>query len=92
MIWTGIRLNPNTDGSSVFGCLLYKEKIFIIYGLSSLLQVYYRAVYVNRLYNLYEHVITQQIEYQILVALADPKLYVAYLHEIAVLLVYPRST
>ncbi len=29
------------------------------------------------LYNLYEHVITQQIEYQIYLARADPKLYVA---------------
>ncbi len=30
---------------------------------------------------IYEHVITQQIEYQIFVALANPKLYVAYPHE-----------
>ncbi len=45
------------------------------------------------LYNLYEHVITQQIEYQIFVARANPKLYVAYPHEIALFLCIhgPRS-
>jgi hypothetical protein len=39
--------------------------------------LYYWAVYVNRLYNSYEHIVTQQIEYQIILARAHPKLYVA---------------
>ncbi len=48
--------------------VIFNEAFFILY---------YWAIYVNRLYNLYEHIITQQIEYQIILARAHPKLYEA---------------
>jgi hypothetical protein len=63
-----------SNGGFVSSCRM----VWFLNGRPSLFFILYSlAVYVNRLYNSDEHIITQQIEYQIILARAHPKLYVA---------------